>query len=165
MPRTVGRTEDLVYSTVVELFRGDREWRMFFRNCCEDSPERLRSQTRQLRDELEMRGEQFKVEEIEDVLLALAREKLPDSSAAQWDAEHASRLCKGALARLGEYYAGLCEDERERLNVEAQDEWHDRMNEAGEENEPAAFRLALAGWERAGVEAFEEARSRKPVAS
>jgi hypothetical protein len=50
-----------------------------------------------------------------------------------------------------------------RLNLEEQDDWHDRMNEAGEENDPVAFRRALAGWEWAGLEAFEEARSREGV--
>jgi hypothetical protein len=35
------------------------------------------------------------------------------------------------------------------------------MNVAGENSDPAAFRAALAQWERAGLEAFEEARSKK----
>ena len=64
---------------MAELFRGEREWRVFFRKACEESPERLRSQAKQLRDELHARGDVFKLEEVEDVLLALAREKLPES--------------------------------------------------------------------------------------
>jgi hypothetical protein len=145
---------------VAELFRGEREWRVFFRKACEESPERLRSQAKQLRNELHARGDVFKIEEVEDVLLALAREKLPDSLAGRWNAEWASRLCREALARLGEHYAELTEDERERLNLDVQDEYHDRMNVAGDENDPAAFREALAGWELAGLEAFDAARSK-----
>lgn len=146
---------------MVELFRGEREWRVFFRKACEESPECLRSQAKQLRDELHARGDVFKIEEVEDVLLALAREKLPESPAARWDAEWASRCSREALERFAGHYASLTEDECARLNLEAQDDWHDRMNVAGEENDPTAFREALAGWERVGLEAFEDARSKK----
>ncbi len=93
------------------------------------------------------------------------REKLPESPAARWDARWSSRLAREALERLAEHYSGLTGDERARLNLEVQDEYHDRMNLAGEENDPAAYRRALAGWERAGREAFEDARSGKSVAS
>jgi hypothetical protein len=146
---------------VVELLRAEREWRKVFRVSCEAGVSHLWASSYQFRDELQTRGERYTPEEIGDVLLALAREKLPNSPAARWDAEWASRLCRESLARLGEHYSGLTEDERERLNLDAQGEFHDRMNFAGEENDLATFREALAGWERAGLEAFKAARSKK----
>ena len=158
-------TETPTRAAVVDLLRTEREWRRFFVTSSKSSVSRLWSGRYQLRDELQKRGEWNDPEEIGDVLLSLAREKLPGSPGAQWDAEWGSRLCRDALARLGERYAELSELERDRLDLEEQDEFHDRMNLAGKENDPAAFRLALAGWERAGVEAFDSVRSRKPVAS
>lgn len=155
------RTQDLARVAVVDLFRSELEWRRSFGKSCQTGAERLRGFGLQVRDELAERGRRFKLEEVEDVLLALAREKLPESHAALWDAEWASGLCREALQRLAEHYEGLTQDERVQLDLEAQDEHHDRMNVAGEENAPAAFREALAGWERAGVEAFEDARRKK----
>ncbi len=163
--RAVERPEDLARVAVVDLFRGEREWRVFFRKCCEHSAFRLRSQAWQVRDELAERGKRFKLEEVEDVLLALAREKLPNEPAARWDAEWASRLCREALARLGERFTELTEDERKGLDLSGQELHESAMSAAGEGNDPAAFRRALAGWERAGLDAFDSARSRKPVAS
>jgi hypothetical protein len=160
--RTLERTEDLTRAAVVNLLRAEREWRVFFRRSCEAGVSRLwASSYRQFRDELQTRGEWHTPEEIGDVLLTLAREKLPESPAARWDAEWASRLCREVLERLAEHYSGLTEGECDRLDLKPQDEWQDRMNAAGEENDPAAFRRALAGWERAGLEAFAEARSQK----
>jgi hypothetical protein len=164
--RAVEQTGDLRAQTaVVDLFRKEREWRLLFRKCCEDSPERLRSSVKQVRDELDRRGERFELGEVEDVLLILAREKLPDSPAARWDADHASRLCKDALARLGEHYARLSEDERDRLDLSDQDPHEDAMLAAGEENDTVAFRAALKGWERAGLEALDRTRGRDGVCS
>jgi hypothetical protein len=62
---------------------------------------------------------------------------------------------------LAEHYAGLSEGERARLNIEAQDEFCDRINLAGEENAPATFPWALARLERAGLDAFEAVQSAK----
>jgi hypothetical protein len=45
-----------------------------------------------------------------------------------------------------------------RLDLSGQDEAHEKMNAAGENNDPAAFREALARWERAGLEAFKAVR-------
>jgi hypothetical protein len=147
---------------VVKLLREEREWRRFFGMCCKDGVSRLWSSSYQFRDELQTRGEWCEPEEIGDVLLSLARKKLPESPAARWDAEWASRLSREALERLAGHYASLItEDECVRLSLEAQDDWHDRMNVAGEENDPTAFREALAGWERVGLETFEDARSKK----
>ena len=146
---------------VVDLLRPERELRRFFQTCCKTSVSRLWASSYQFRHELQRREEWLSPDEIGDVLLALAHEKLPGSPAARWDAQWASRLSRASLERVTEHYAGLTEDERARLNLEAQDGFYEQMNLAGEENDPAAFRLTLAGWERAGLEAFEDARSKK----
>jgi hypothetical protein len=150
---------------VVTLFRGELEWRLWFRRCCEAGVSRLWSQAYQLRDELQERGEWHSLEDIGDVLLSLAREKLPESPGAQWEEWWASTLCSEALERLTASYSGLSEDGRDRLDLSGQDPWHDRMNAAGEANDPAAFRAALVEWERAGLQAFSRAARCDKVAS
>jgi hypothetical protein len=119
----------------------------------------LRSQTWQFRDELKDRGIQFQADEVEDALLGLARELLPNTPAAQWDAEWAHELCKDALARLAKAYAGLSTEEKVTLDLSAQEMWDERMHAAGLANDPPAFRVALKGWERAGLEAMERVRA------
>jgi hypothetical protein len=145
-------------TALLELFRESSGWRAFFRSCCEYSAFRLRSQAWQFCDELKDRGNQFQADEVEDALLGLARELLPDTPAAQWDAEWAHELCKDALTRLAKSYAELSATEREAVNVSAQDMWDERMHAAGLANDPATFRAALEGWERAGLEAMERVR-------
>jgi hypothetical protein len=151
-------------AAVVGLLRAEREWRKFFKTRCEEGVSRLWASSYEFRAELQKRGEWHEREEIGDVLLALAREKLPDSPAAQWDAEWASKLCKDALARLGEYYACLGEDERDRLDLSGQEDHEDAMIKAGHDNDPAAFRVALKEWERVGLEGLEGARERDGAA-
>jgi hypothetical protein len=73
-------------TALLELFKDSSEWRAFFRSCCETSAFRLRSQAPRFRDELEERGHGFLTELVEGSLLGLARELLPDTPAAQWDA-------------------------------------------------------------------------------
>jgi hypothetical protein len=104
------------------------------------------------------------VDEVEDSLLGLARELLPDTPAAQWDAEWAHGLCKDALARLAQRYAEISTAEKEVLDLSAQEVWDERMHEAGLANDPLAFRVALDGWARAGLEAMERLRIRGGVA-
>src|SRR5215213_3044081 len=94
-------------------------------------------------------------EAVEDALLGLVRDLLPQSPAAQWDTEWAHALCKDALARLAEYYAGLAAEEKDALDLSGQDVWDEQMRSAGLANDPTAFRRALKGWERAGLEAIE----------
>src|SRR5215217_5646020 len=142
-------------TALLELFKDTSEWRAFFRSCCETSPSRLRSQAWQFREELEDLGNQFQTEDVEDSLLGLARELLPDTPAAQWDADWAHDLCKGALAHLARDYAGLSAEEKDTVDLSAQDEWDERMHYAGLANDPVAFRVALRGWTRAGLEAME----------
>jgi hypothetical protein len=142
-------------TALLDLFKESSEWRTFFRSCCEMSSLRLRSQSWQFRDELKDRGNQFQADEVEDALLGLARELLPDTPAAQWDAEWAHDLCKGALAHLARRYAKLSTAEKEAVDLFGQDVWDERMHAAGFANDPAAFRVALKGWEQAGLEAME----------
>jgi hypothetical protein len=145
-------------TALLELFKGSHDWRSFFRSCCETSAFRLRSQGWQFREELKERGHGFPTEEVEDALLGLARELLPDTPVAQWDAEWAHELCKDALAHLAKRYAELSATEKEAVNLWAQDVWDERMQAAGLANDPASFRAAVNGWEQAGLEAMEWVR-------
>ena len=145
-------------TALLELFKESHAWRGFFRSCCEYSVLRLRSQAWQARDELRDRGSQLKADEVEVALLGLARELLPKIPAARWDSQWAHELCKDALARLAERYAKLSTAEKEALDLSGQDAWDERMRFAALANDPAAFRAALKGWERTGLEAIEQAR-------
>lgn len=143
---------------ILGLLQNSREWRCFFRTCCETNPLRLRSQLWQFRNELGCRGHHFSAEELENALFGLARELLPESAASEWDVEWAHELCKDALARLAEYYAGLSADAKDALDLSAQDVWDERITAASLNNDPAAFRVALKGWEQAGLEALNRVR-------
>ena len=147
-------------TALLELCKDSSGWRAFFRSCCETSAFRLRSQVWQFRNELKDRGNPFQAEEVEDSLLWLARELLPDTPAAQWDSQWAHDLCKDALALLAKRYAELSATEKEAVTLSTQDEWDERMHDAGLANDPLAFRAALDGWMRAGLEAMERSRIR-----
>ena len=151
-------------TALLQLFKEEREWRQFFRLCCERSTHRLSTQTWQFRDELNDRGHPYRVEEVEDALLGLARDLLPQSPAAQWDTEWAHELCKEALAHLAEHYAGLTAGEKDFLELSSQDVWDERMWAAGLDNDPAAFRVALKGWEQAGLEAMKQIVAKRGAA-
>ncbi len=145
-------------TALLKPFKESSGWRAFFRACCVTGAFRLRAQAWQFRDELKDQGDHFQTDELEDALLGLARDLLPDTSAAQWDADWAHDLCKGALAHLAKRYAELSAAEKEAVNLSAQDVWDERMHAAGLANDPAAFRSALKGWTRAGLEAMEQVR-------
>jgi hypothetical protein len=147
-------------TALLELLKESSEWRVFFRSCCESSAFRLRSQTPQFRDELKERGHGFPTEEVKDVLLELARELLPDTRAAQWDAEWAHEVCKDALAHLAKRYAELSTADKEAVDLSGQGVWDERMHAAGLANDPVAFRVALKSWTQAGLEAMEQLRIR-----
>jgi hypothetical protein len=147
-------------TALFELFKDSKEWRAFFRSCCETSPARLRSQVWQFCEKLADRGHKLQAEEVEDSLLGLARELLSHTSAARWDAEWAHELCKDALARLAKRYAECSTAEIEVLDFSAQGAWDERMDAAGSANDPSAFRVALDEWTRAGLEAMEQLRIR-----
>ena len=143
-------------TALLGLFKGSSGWRAFFRSCCERSALRLRSQAWQFRDELKERGNRFQADEVEDALLGLARGLLLDTSAARWDAEWARRLCEATLARLNESYASFSAKEKVVVDTSPEANWIGRMNAAAKANDPAAFRVAVKGWERAGLEAIEQ---------
>jgi hypothetical protein len=147
-------------TALLELFKESSEWRAYFRSCCETSAFRLRSQAWQYREELADRGHKVQADEVENALLGLAKELLPDTPAAQWDAEWAHDMCKDALALLAKRYAELSATEKEAVTLSTQDEWDERMHDAGLANDPLAFRAALDGWMRAGLEAMERSRIR-----
>jgi hypothetical protein len=147
-------------TVLLDLFKESGGWRAFFRSCCETGPLGLRSQAWQFCDELKDRGHKLRAEEVEDALLGLATELLPDTPAAQWDAEWAHDLCKDALSRLAKHYAVLSAEEKVALDLSGQDVWDARMRSAGLDNNPAAFRAALKGWEQAGLEAMQWAGAR-----
>jgi len=90
--------------------------------------------------------------------LGLAREFLPESTAAGWDAEWAHELCKDALARLAKRYSGLSVEEKDALYLAVLDAWEEWLVAAGMDNDPAAFRAALKGWEQAELEAIKRVR-------
>src|SRR5918992_2425100 len=106
-----------VRTAPLSLFKDSSDWRAFFRSCCETSALRLRSQACQFREEVNDRGNQFQTEEVEDALLGLARELLPDTPDAQWDAEWAHDLCKDALARLAKRFSEFSTAEKEVLDL------------------------------------------------
>jgi hypothetical protein len=145
-------------TALLELFKESSEWRSFFRSCCETSAFRLRSQVWQFRNELKDRGNAFQAVVVEDALLGLARELLPNTPAAQWDAEWAHDLCKDALAHLAKRYAELSTADKEAVDLSGQGVWDERMDTAGLTNDPVAFRVALDGWTRAGLESMEQVR-------
>jgi hypothetical protein len=145
-------------TALLELLKESSKWRAFFRSCCETSAFRMRSQAWQFCDELAARGHRLQAEEVEDSLLGLARELLPGTPAAHWDADWAHDLCKDALTRLAERYAEFSTADKEVLDFSAQGVWDERMHGAGLANDPLAFRVALDGWTRAGLEAMEQVR-------
>jgi hypothetical protein len=147
-------------TALLEVFKESHEWRSFFRACCEVSAFRLRSQTWQFSAELQYRGARCETNEVEDALLGLAHELLPDTPAAQWDAEWAHELCKGALARLAKDYAEASRADIEVLDLSAHGMWDERLQAAASASDPAAFRAALDGWTRAGTETVERLRIR-----
>jgi hypothetical protein len=145
-------------AALLRLFANDREWQSFFRSCCEMSTYRLIAQAWQLRDELAGRGNHFSTVEVEDALLGLARQLLSNSPAAEWDADWVHLQCKDTLGILAKHYAGLVAEEKDALDLSAQDAWAERIVAAGLDNDSAAFRAALKGWEQAGMEAIDRAR-------
>jgi hypothetical protein len=147
-------------TALLESFKESHEWRSFFRSCCESSALRLRSQAWQFCDGLKDRGHAVRAKEMEDALLGLARELLPHTPAAKWDEEWTHELCKDALAHLAKVYAEVSTNDKEVLDVSAQGAWDERMQAASSANDPAAFRAALDGWTRAGLEAMERSRIR-----
>jgi hypothetical protein len=59
---------------------------------------------------------------------------------------------------LAKRYAELSTADKEAVDLSAQDVWDERMYAAGLANDPVAFRVALRGWTRAGLEAMAQVR-------
>ena len=150
---------------LADLMKTSPEYRAFFRRCCEAGAERLSAQVWQFRNELRRRGDWVEPADLEDALLALARKVVPESPAAEWNPEWAHQLCRDALARAVERYGELPPEAQDSADLEsAEAEWIERMNAAAEANDPAAFRAAVKGWERALVGALEATRTRPGAA-
>lgn len=146
-------------AAIAELLRGSEEWRRFFRQCCETGAPLLRAQAWQFRDEISERAaRRYPLRDVEDALLVVARKALPGTPGARWDPLWAGELCADALSRLAEHFASISAGERDALDLTAGEDWQDRMHSAGLANDPAAFREALAGWERAIAGALDSAR-------
>ena len=77
---------------VADLIRESLKYRRFFKQCCETSAFRLRSQAWQFGEELLDWGQPFSHEDLEDALLTIARKVLPETPAAAWDVEWAGAL-------------------------------------------------------------------------
>lgn len=142
---------------IIELFKESREWRAFFRSCCEASALRLRSQVWQFRDELVDRGNHFSKEELKDVLFDLAGRHFPDSPAADFP-EWAFLVCGDALSRIQEHFSGLSEKEKEASDLPGTEDVDDRMEAACRAEDRAAFRAAVREYERVTLEALERAQ-------
>jgi hypothetical protein len=145
------------------LLKESPEWRQFFKACCETGALRLRARAWQFRDEISERDPERRrsaLQEVEEALLTICRKVLPKTPAAAWDPEWADELIHDALARLAEHYAELSAGEKEALDLSGQEAWEERMHASGGANDPAAFREALRGWEKATAGALEAARSK-----
>jgi hypothetical protein len=69
-------------------------------------------------------------------------------------------LSGAAVEGVVNAYVGLSAEEKVDLDLSAQDVWDERMRSAGLDNDPAAFRVALKGWEQAGLEALKRVGTR-----
>ena len=150
---------------LAELMKASPEYRALFRRCCEAGAERLCAQAWQFRKELRRRGYWVDPEDLEDALLALARKVLPESPAARWSPEWAHELCREAVAQAVALYGELPPEAQGAADLKgAEAEWIECMNAAAEANDPAAFRAAVMGWERALVGALEATQTRPGAA-
>lgn len=96
----------MIRQKVEELVGSEAEWGHFFEECCKSS-ERLRAQAWQFRDELQERSRKtewrmkFVLSDVEDALLELAVELLPDTPAGSCDPREL--LFREAVAWLTEH--------------------------------------------------------------
>jgi hypothetical protein len=71
-------------AVLVELLKGSRELRVFYKQCCHTSAFRLRAQSRQFCDELVEMGYDVPLDDVQNTLFELARDLFPDSPAADF---------------------------------------------------------------------------------
>lgn len=131
-------------AAVAHLLRTSAEWRYFFRQCCETSGLRLRSQAWQWHDELRGQGQDFTLEDLEDALSDLACQLLPDSPGAAWDGEWAAERATEALRYLGSNFPECLE------NLRALDEHEVSAHEAAMKGDRDGYLEALTAYMRAG---------------
>ena len=145
-------------TAVAELLRESRQWRRFFKSCCQASALRLRSQAWQFRNELRDRGDDFALEETEDALFDLAQQLLPAAPAAEWSA-WAELVWEDALARLQEHYADLSREEREALDLSRAWKQDEHIVASSLSEDRVALRKALQGYEQAALTALQNLRT------
>jgi len=145
-------------TTVSALLKESREWRRFFKSCCQTSALRLRSQAWQFRDELRDRGHDLAPEETEDALFELAQKLLPAAPAAEWPA-WAELVCEDALARLQEHYADLSREEREALDLSRAWKQNEPVVAASLAEDRAALREAVRAYEQEALTALQNVRT------
>jgi hypothetical protein len=144
-------------TAVAGLLRESREWRRFFKSCCQTSALRLRSQARQFRDKLRDRGHDLVLEETEDALFELAQQLLPAAPAAEWSA-WAALVCEDALARLQEHYARLSPEEKEALDLSRAWRQDERIVAASLAEDRAALREAVRAYEQEALVGLKSIR-------
>ena len=145
-------------TAVAGLLRESREWRRFFKSCCQTSALRLRSQAWQFSDELRDRGHDLPLEETEDALFELAQQLLPAAPAAEWPA-WAELVCEDALARLQEHYAGLSPEGKKALDLSRAWKQNERIVAASLVEDRAALREAVGVYEQEALTALQNVRS------
>ncbi len=150
-------------TALVELLKGNRELRVFFKGCCETSAFRVRAQAWQFRVELAEQGRMAFLEAVEDSLFELARHLFPGSPAADF-VTWAGLLCGDAVARLGERFADLSPEEKNAVDISAAWESNDQIIAACEVEDLAALREALRSYEREVLKALARSREESGAA-
>ena len=150
-------------TALVELLKESRDYRTFFKRCCNTSALRLRSQAWRFRDELLVLGVAASLEAVQDTLLELARDLFPDSPGADFTT-WAGLLCGDAMARLSEHYANPSPEEKDAIDLSAAWVRNDEIVAACEVESLAALRKALRSYEREARQAVEAARERSGAA-
>jgi hypothetical protein len=142
-------------TAVLELLQENPGWRCFFRQCCETSSFRLCSQVWQRRADLRDRGQDFDLQVLEDALSDLARELMPDSPAAAWDAtwerempERAERYAEEKMDKL---------PPESRATVDVRSDLLVEVGRAAAERSRARYQMALRAWCRGVRDAAAEA--------
>src|SRR5215210_3775380 len=129
-------------TAIIELFKESREYRDFFRSCCETSALRLRTQVWQFREELADHDHHVSKENLEYVLFDLAQRHFSHSPAADFS-EWATLAYQDALSRIQQHFTNLSEEEKETLDLSCLEDADERMEAACRAEDWAAFREAV----------------------
>jgi hypothetical protein len=150
-------------NALIEILKGSRDLRIFFKGCCNTSAFRPRSQAWQFRDELAELGYAAPLDEIEDTLFELARALFPDSPGADF-VTWAGLLSGDTLSLIQEHYADLSQEEKAAVDLSTAWETNDDIVAACEVESLATLREALRSYEREALAALERARERSGAA-